>query len=421
MGGSAAQIIDPSVDGITFFNLTKTATTANRSLSFAGYTDTPFGIVSVTGKLTLKGTAAGYVVLNSSNGTPWRIDPIDPIGTLRDVDYVNVAYSNNINETPIGVAHGVDSLNNTGWDITGLVAQATTTVVTSTGNPLIYGLPVEYTADVTVDLSPATVLDVGTVTFFDNGVALPGCINIAVAANLAECDILLPATGLHPITAIYTPASFAYLTSTSSALNQVVNQPTTMKLTTSANPSLEGDSVTFIATFTNSGLVSGTVAFKLGDAGGVDIVGCEAVVVSGNVAKCATTALPQGSNAITAVLTPALYFLSSSDGLAQPQVVNQRVSIALVSSGNPIKGSQTITFTATVSPSSVTGTVAFSDGEILISSCAAQPITGGVATCTVKLGLGAHIITAVYVANGVSDLLLQTVDPLLFYLPSVGK
>lgn len=74
--------------------------------------------------------------------------------------------------------------------------------------------------------------------------------------------------------------------------------------------------------------------------------------------------------------------------------VKTSTSVGLVSSVNPSVLLQSVTFTATVSPSAATGTVTFLDGA---TSLGTANVAAGVATFTTSaLGLGTHPITAVY-------------------------
>ncbi len=60
-----------------------------------------------------------------------------------------------------------------------------------------------------------------------------------------------------------------------------------------------------------------------------------------------------------------------------------------------------IQYTATLSPSSATGTVAFSANGSTISGCSAVAVSSGVAHCTVSLAQGNNSITAEYTPTGV--------------------
>jgi filamentous hemagglutinin family protein len=110
-----------TISGSTaFFNFT--CVTAGKQLTFtAGTTQT------VNGALTLTGVAGNRIILRSSiTGTQWKIDPA---GT-RDVSYVDVRDSDNINATMILALKSKDSDNNLNWyfvdyfTITGSASQA---------------------------------------------------------------------------------------------------------------------------------------------------------------------------------------------------------------------------------------------------------------------------------------------------------
>jgi hypothetical protein len=81
------------------------------------------------------------------------------------------------------------------------------------------------------------------------------------------------------------------------------------------------------------------------------------------------------------------------------QVVNQdSTGTVVTSSPNPSKTAQTVTFTATVRPTTATGTVTFMDGA---TSLATERVTAGVGTfATTTLAAGSHSITAVYSGDG---------------------
>src|SRR5262249_31479607 len=86
---------------------------------------------------------------------------------------------------------------------------------------------------------------------------------------------------------------------------------------------------------------------------------------------------------------------------------------ALASSPNPSAAGQSVTFTATVSPSLATGSVAFFDGATSLGTAA---VSGGTASlATSALSAGSHPIAAVYSGNSsystsTSSVLTQTVS-----------
>jgi len=91
----------------TFYNLTSTR--AGNQLNFeAGKRQT------ISNTLTLNGASGNNLVLRSTeSGTQWEIDPQ---GT-RDVSYVDVKDSKNVNSTAISASNSTNSGNNTNWSI----------------------------------------------------------------------------------------------------------------------------------------------------------------------------------------------------------------------------------------------------------------------------------------------------------------
>jgi hypothetical protein len=98
-----------------------------------------------------------------------------------------------------------------------------------------------------------------------------------------------------------------------------------------------------------------------------------------------------------------------------PAATQASTTTGLGSSQNPSTVGQSVTFTATVSGASPSGTVNFRDGSTTIGSCGAQPLGGATATCTTSsLGAGSHGVAAVYSgdttnAASTSSALLQRV------------
>jgi large repetitive protein len=175
---------------------------------------------------------------------------------------------------------------------------------------------------------------------------------------------------------------------------------TTTTVTSSLNPSMFGQNVTFNATVTTgagTGDLTGTVSFSDGTT-----VLAAAVPVNAGVATFATSALAVGSHSITASYSGDSGHTSSTSMPALVQVVNQVASptvTAITSSLNPSTLGQSVTFTAEVSTvagtGNLTGTVSFSDGATVLAT--AVPLNAGVATfATSKLAVGSHSITASY-------------------------
>ena len=169
-----------------------------------------------------------------------------------------------------------------------------------------------------------------------------------------------------------------------------------VSLASSANPSLSGENVTFMAGVAGSnGTATGSVDFLDGTA-----ALCSGVALANGAAGCTTGTLAVGSHSITAHYSgDASYRTATSSPLpqtVQPPKVSSTASLA--SSANPSTLGQGVTFTVTLSGSSgtPTGTVTFTDGSTNL--CSAVALSGsGSADCTAaSLGAGTHSISASY-------------------------
>jgi len=288
-----------------------------------------------------------------------------------------------------------------------LVLAATTTALTSSSNPSIYGNAVTFSA--TVGSTAGAPPNGETVTFMVGTTVLG---TATLSNGTATFPIATIGVGTRSVKAVYSgDATFA--ASTSTALRQSVGKATsTPTLASSLNPSVFGQPVTFTATVAPqfSGTPTGWVAFK----SGTTTLGTAAL--SGGVASYTTTKLAAGTPSITAEYEGNASFTSSTS-TPLSQVVNQTsTTVTLVSSVNPSSYKQTVTFTATMTPQfggAVTGTVTFTSGTNTLGTTG---INSGVAKLTTAaLASGEDAITATY--NGSSNCttssasLTQTVNP----------
>ncbi len=191
----------------------------------------------------------------------------------------------------------------------------TTTALSSSVNPSVSGQGVTFTATVTAN-PPGAGTPSGTVTFQDGGLNIAACVNQVLVAGVASCAVTYAGVGSHSITAVYS-GDADFLASTSAALTQTVNQdPTTTALSSSVNPSVSGQSVTFTATVTanppGAGTPTGTVTFQ---DPGVNIPGCVARPMVGGIAVCTHTFGGVGSYSVTAVYSGDANFLASTSAV----------------------------------------------------------------------------------------------------------
>jgi hypothetical protein len=184
----------------------------------------------------------------------------------------------------------------------------TTTKISSSPNPSIYGQPVTLTAVVTSDF--VAVPDGETVMFF-KGTTMLGTGTLSGGSASFTTSTLK--AGTIAIKAVYT-GDANLIDSTSKALKQLVNKATTTTaLASSLNPSNFGQSVTFTATVTPqfSSTVTGKVTFFDG------ATALKTVSLSGGVAKFTTSTLTPGAHTITATYNGSSNFDGSSASLTQ--------------------------------------------------------------------------------------------------------
>jgi hypothetical protein len=290
----------------------------------------------------------------------------------------------------------------------------TSTSVTSSLNPSYYTQTVTFTATVTA-LPPVTGTPTGTVVFYADGVSLGSAPLSGGVATLSTGSLYI---GNHTITASY--SGDAIFAASSGTLSQVVKaNNTTTSLSSSLNPSYRTQSVTFTATVAPSGTPltrppTGSVTFY------ADGFSLGSATLSGGVATFSTASLAAGSHSITASYSGDSTFAGSSSGTLT-QVVNlSNTTTSVTSSLNPSYYTQSVTFTATVSPSGTpvtgppTGTVSFRDGGVTLGN---GTLSNGVATFSLGgLFIGNHNISAFYngdstFAGSSSSTLTQTVNP----------
>jgi len=277
----------------------------------------------------------------------------------------------------------------------------TSTALSSSVYPSVYGQSVTFTATVSAAV-PGSGTPTGSVTFMDGSTALGSATLSSGKANFKTTSLVV---GSQAITAVY-GGDGNFITSTSAALTQTVQKDATAtKLTSSVNPSVFGQSVTFTATVQaaspGSGTPSGTVTFYDGSTAiGTGTLG----LGNPDTATFTKASLTVGAHAITAVYGGDGNF-STSTSTAINQGVNQAgSSTTVVSSANPSSSGQAVTFTASVSAVSPgsgtpTGTVTFYDGSTTLGTASLNG-TGTASFITSSLSVGSHSIKVSYGGGG---------------------
>ena len=287
--------------------------------------------------------------------------------------------------------------------LTQTVVSATTTTVTSSANPSVFGQSIQYTA--TVAGGPTVT---GTITFRDGGSNIAGCVAVLVAAGSASCTVS-PTVASHKITAVYS-GDASNAASTSVVMTQVVTADPT---TTRGDGDSESDGVRPVGDLHRNRDRQRSWIGNADREGGIPqrrgaIAGCGGVTLAAGVATCTTATLTVGVHSISGVYNGSANYVTSTSPVLT-QTVNLGSTTTLVgSSVNPSVSGQPVTYTATVtvvSPAAgiPTGTVSFEDGGLAIAGCGARALTAaGTATCPFTYpGAGTHSVTAIY--SGDSD------------------
>ena len=293
---------------------------------------------------------------------------------------------------------------------------ATKTTLVSSGTPVVHGVPVTFTATVTV-VAPGAGTPTGTVTFLDGATPL-GTVALDAMGQASLTTSALVA-GARAITVRYAgDGSFA--PSASAALSETVTKASTLTaLVTSTSTAVAGQPVVLTATVSvvapGAGTPTGTVTFLNGTA----TLGTATLNAAGQ-AMLTTSTMTLGGYTIAARYVGDASFLTSTSSALTVTVAKAATATTVSAAVNPAVLHQAVTLTAAVtvvSPGSgaPTGTVTFFDGPTALGTGALNP-TGHATLTTSALALGSHSITASYGGaasfNGsVSTVFTETITP----------
>jgi hypothetical protein len=270
----------------------------------------------------------------------------------------------------------------------------TSVTVGSSANPATAGTPLTLTAAVTGTGGTVT----GNVTFQDGTTVLgTSSVNGSGIASLTVANLV---AGKHTIIAVY-GGDANDVPSTSVAYAETVVQATTVALSSSENPALAMDAVTFTAVVSNGGSTTPTGTVVFSDAGKT----LGTVVLSGaGVATFAATSLATGQHTITAAYGGDTLNLASVSATLTEPVQLRATSDTLTGSSTSLTGGQQVTLISVVrysGPVAPTGAVTFvSDGTTLGTSVVDNT---GVATLTVNLLTSPPTVTASYSGDAVYE------------------
>jgi RHS repeat-associated protein len=341
---------------------------------------------AVTLTATVTGSSPAGSVTFADGGTPLGSAALTGSGNTRTATFSINALTVGSHSLTTAYPGDVDNAASTSSALAHTVNKASTTSgVSSSANPSTVGQTVTWAASVT------GVAPTGTVTF-RNGTTVLGTATLAASGNTATATYASSAlaVGSHSMTVVYA-GDANNNTSTSAGLGQTVNKrTTTTALSSSANPSTFGQTVTWTATISGGFNPSGAVTFKDGTA----VLGT--ATVAGGSATYTSASLAGGSHSMTAVYAGDANNNTSTSAALSQTVSAQTTSVSLSSSANPAAAGQTITLTASVSGSSPTGTVTFFNGA---TALATRGLSGGTASFATALAAGSYNLTASYGGN----------------------
>ncbi len=239
----------------------------------------------------------------------------------------------------------------------------------------------------------------GKVTFYENGVAVPGCQNESLFFGFAYCTLSFANAGSVSVTATY--ANDPKFTGSTDSSTQVVNKGNTSVSLGHTSSITFGGHVNYSATVTatsGSGALGGTVTFT---DNGVNITGCINLPVGGGTVSCSVTFPSAGSFAIKATYSGSSNFNGSSTSVSQ--TVNKGTTSLSLSPSSTVAVGASVTYSATVVETSgsgpLSGTVSFTDNGAAIAGCQNLALVSGKASCSVHFTTGGTFTIAATYAN----------------------
>lgn len=274
---------------------------------------------------------------------------------------------------------------------TGSLASADTakTILIGTATPTIAlsasPVPARSGTPVTVTATLSSSLATGEVVFSEAGRTLA---TVAIVDGVATHTITAPSVGTHPLRADYAGDANFDPAPTASLDLVVTRKPSTTVVSGPASLTV-GTAATFSATVTPS-TATGTVTFD--DAG--KSIG--SATLANGTASVTVSGLAVGGHAVTATYAGDADTAPSTSTAMSALVAGRTSSLTLSGPSTAVSG-QTVTFVATIAPTTATGRVTFRDGAAVLGTA---PLVAGRASLTTSaLAVGTHAVTADYAGD----------------------
>jgi len=390
--GSTSQVINQVVQGATTqptttaLSSSATVVTVGQPVTFKAVVSSGGGVPSGTVSFHDGATLLGTMALNATGQASLTTSSL-----ALGAHSITAAYGG-------GASFAASSSAALSLTVTAVTLAPTTTTLASSSNPAAAGTMIALTATVAPAGAGAAGTPTGSVTFTDTSATPSAVLGMAVlGSGVATLNVTLLA-GTHALTASYGgDSTFAASVGT---LSEVVNpsapSPTATTVTSSSNPSVFGQAVSFKATVSgSSGTPTGAVTFTVG------AITATATLSNGS-AVFTTSALPVGSASVSAAYSGDTANAGSTSAVLMQTVTQDSTTATVVSSLDPSPLGAAVTFTATLSavaPGSGTpaGTVSFA-AENNNTLCASVALNSSAsAACTTSaLTLGPHTVTATY-------------------------
>jgi hypothetical protein len=353
---------------------------ATSSVTFSATIAAPQG-VAITGTVTFKD---GATVLGTGNVGAGGVAAFSSSTLTVGQHPIVASYSGDANNLAATSSVLLQTVQIAGTSVT----------LISSANPALAGAPFTLTSTVTGTGTGGSVT--GTVTFED-GTATLGAANLN-SAGVATFQVSGLSPGLHSIIAVYGGDGYNSQSS-SPVLAENVVQATTVALTSSQNPSLALDPVTFTAKVANSGSRPPTGTVVLRD--GTTVLGSVTLDATGT-ASFAVTSMAFGQHPISAAYGGDTVDLASVSATMTQSVQLRPTSEVVTASSTSLTGGQQVTLIAVLrfsGPVAAAGNVTFTSNGATLGTTAID--STGVATFTANLLTNSPTVIATYSGDSV--------------------